>query len=292
MSNFSRSHGSINEKLEHVLVPVTLDSISDAIASAVGANLVSISPSMDNAEFPDSPSTTWIVRLPEAHNRLPRVPFLSNIAHHLDCSSDLLLSIIVSCKARKALPSNLMLETLDTALFHCLRSISVNSISSLPTFPAANDLDKLAGEIIKAVHSLARQEYKSANKSPISSYELDEAKKAYRKVIRKAKNEFFQAKIEKARTSKEIFPLTKWHKSTASDIPMDALTVPKFLLDFPQISLHETREAILRVSNTALVADEIPTAILKHAWPLIEVNVCTLLIECLTLGYHSSHFLA
>ncbi|POS87109.1 hypothetical protein EPUL_000842 [Erysiphe pulchra] len=76
ISNVPRSHGSINEKLEHFLVPVTLDSISDAIASAAGAKPVSISPFKDQSGFPDSPNPTWIVRLPEAHIRLPRVLFL------------------------------------------------------------------------------------------------------------------------------------------------------------------------------------------------------------------------
>ncbi|POS84625.1 hypothetical protein EPUL_005528 [Erysiphe pulchra] len=64
------------------------DSISDAISSATEANPASISPSKDNAEFPDSMSNIWIVRLPEAHNRLPRVLFLfgcRTTTHVLPC---------------------------------------------------------------------------------------------------------------------------------------------------------------------------------------------------------------
>lgn len=155
----------------------------------------------------------------------------SNIAYHLDCTSDYLPLLIIICyKTREALPSNFKLKTLDTVLFHRLLSISVNLISLLLTYPIENDLDTLAGElIIKAVHTsysrvvrrsydndkknlwknfswkLARQKFRSSNWAPASSEALVEAKKAYRKVIRKVKNKFFQAKIENAQTSKDNF---------------------------------------------------------------------------------------
>lgn len=76
ISNVPRKFGTIDDNFQHILAPVTSESISEAIISAAGVRPVSITPSKDNAEFPDSPSTTWIVRLPEAHNRLPRTLFL------------------------------------------------------------------------------------------------------------------------------------------------------------------------------------------------------------------------
>lgn len=278
-----------------------------------------------------------------------------NIAYHLDCSSDNLpLLTTVVCKERKESISRLKLETLDTKPFHRLLSISVKSISPLPSLPNAHDLDMLADGVTNAVHMaysgaakrshghgkgnpwwdqscrLARKNYKlSIRAQLITSDELKEAKKKYHKVIEKAKKIFYRDKIEKARTSKDIFSITRRHKSTgtfrsiplkdplfpnnppatttsgkrellirnlltnhteAGDIPMDTPTVPRSSLYFPQISREEIRETILQAGNTAPGKDEVPTAILKYAWPLIESFVSTLFIECLNLGYHPSSF--
>lgn len=70
---------------------------------------------------------------------------------------------------------------------------------------------------------------------------------------------------------------------------MGAPTVPRSFY-FPEISKEEVRETILREGNTAPGKDEVPIAILKYTWPLIESFVITLFIECLSLGYHPRHF--
>lgn len=286
-------------------------------------------------------------------------PLLSNarcnIAKNIECPSDHLpLLTTILCGKREESLSRLKLETLNTELFQRLLTTSITSISPIPTHPRPVDLDTLAEGITKAMHNaysgaaqrshghgkgspwwdlsckLARQDYKSTIKALIvSSDELKEAKKNYRRIIKKAKNDFYRAKIEKASTSKEIFSITKWHKSTgiyrstplkdptfpdnppatttaekrqilirnlltnhsdAGDIPMDTPTVPRSAFSFPQISKEEIREAVLRAGNTAPGIDEVPTAIFKHGWPLIEPFVNTLFVECLRIGYHPTSF--
>ena len=76
ISNVPRKFGTIDNNFQHILAPVTSDSISEAIISAAGVRPVSIAPSKDDVDFPDSPSTIWIFRLPEAQNRLSRTLFL------------------------------------------------------------------------------------------------------------------------------------------------------------------------------------------------------------------------
>lgn len=278
-----------------------------------------------------------------------------NIAHHLDCPSDHLpLLTTVLCKEREKTLPRLKPETLNTELFHRLLSISVKSILPLSSPPKAHDLDTLADRITNAVHNSysgaaqrslshgkgnpwwdqsckhACEEYKSSIRAQIIiSHEIREAKKKYHKVIRKSKEKFFREKIDKASTSKEIFSIARWHKSTgtfrsiplkdplfpdnppaatasgkreilirnlltnhteAGDIPMDTPTVPGSSFHFPQVSREEIRETTLRAAKTAPGKDEIPTGILKHAWPFIESFVYTLFTERLRIGHHPSSF--
>lgn len=116
------------------------------------------------------------------------------------------------------------------------------------------------------------------------------AHKTYEKTVRKAKEKFFQSKLEKICTPKEVFKATKWYKSTGSyrssplqdlrspesprayilsekmevlaknlltnpsnmgDIPMDSLAVPSTLLPLPSPSIDEVQDAILCTGNNA-----------------------------------------
>jgi hypothetical protein len=74
------------------------------------------------------------------------------------------------------------------------------------------------------------------------------------------------------------------------DVPFDALTVPSATLFFPEIRDTDIERAILQASNTAPRADEIPTCILRTAWPLIKDKVYSLFHNCLQLGYHPKCF--
>ncbi|EED20792.1 hypothetical protein TSTA_039860, partial [Talaromyces stipitatus ATCC 10500] len=60
------------------------------------------------------------------------------------------------------------------------------------------------------------------------------------------------------------------NSAEAGDIPLDSPAVPITSLYFPDISMSQVEESILQAGNTAPGADEIPTCILKVAWPLIK----------------------
>lgn len=115
--------------------------------------------------------------------------------------------------------------------------MSINSIAPITQKPTIELLDKLAKNITDAIHnaysgsarlslghgkgnpwwddscSRARQEFKQNTRSHLSSEELKEARKIYRRTIRKAKDSYYKTKLEEISTSKEIFAVTRWHKS-------------------------------------------------------------------------------
>jgi hypothetical protein len=62
----------------------------------------------------------------------------------------------------------------------------------------------------------------------------------------------------------------------AGDIPLDCPAAPATALLFPKITIAQVEEAILKTGNTALGKDELPTNILKSAWPLIKGHVLAL----------------
>ena len=76
IENFPRNYGTLNENLQYCLQAVSPEAISEALKVAAGAAPVAIQASQDNDQNVRSPSTTWIVRFPESHNRLPRALYL------------------------------------------------------------------------------------------------------------------------------------------------------------------------------------------------------------------------
>ena len=71
---------------------------------------------------------------------------------------------------------------------------------------------------------------------------------------------------------------------------MDCPTAPTAALPFPEATELAIQQAILQAGNTAPGIDEIPTCILKVAWPLINNLVVQLFQACLQLGYHPKCF--
>lgn len=61
------------------------------------------------------------------------------------------------------------------------------------------------------------------------------------------------------------------------DIPMEAPTVPLRSLPFPPLNSEEIKPSLFIARNTAPGSDEIPSSIIKFAWPVIEPFVQTLL---------------
>jgi hypothetical protein len=66
------------------------------------------------------------------------------------------------------------------------------------------------------------------------------------------------------------------NSAKASDIPFDSPTTTTYKIAFPPIIVAETRKAILKAGNTVPSLDEIPSAILKVAWPIIKPLILTL----------------
>ena len=157
----------------------------------------------------------------------------------------------------------------------------------------------------------------------------DCTKKDLHRAVRRAKQHFWQDKLYKATQAKDVFNMSKWHKSMGSfqppplkdpyspnqplatslaekravlarnllqnpseveDIPLNAPAVPSMALPFPTVLITDVERAILRTGNTAPGADEIPTGVLQAAWPLIKDRVLQLFQGCLRLGHHPKCF--
>jgi hypothetical protein len=201
----------------------------------------------------------------------------------------------------------------------------------------------LAEGITSAIHSAYTA---SANKSipqgrgqPWWNLECKEAlqkywaglstKRDFWRTTRQAQAQYWKDRISAATESKEVFDMSKWHKSTGSycspplrdplrldsppavaleekrdilaqnllyntaeagDILLDTPTVPSNLLPFPNITMAQAETAVLCAGNTTPGADELPTCILKVAWPLIKERVLALYQGCLQIGYHPKQF--
>ncbi|KAI0992648.1 hypothetical protein K3495_g15537, partial [Podosphaera aphanis] len=155
------------------------------------------------------------------------------------------------------------------------------------------------------------------------------ARKELRIAVRRAKRQFFRNLLDQASSAKDVFKMVNWHRSVGSfrtpplrdptnaaaapvvsledkrdvltrnllrntseadDIPLDAPTVGRAILPFPDLTLHEIRDSILGAGNTAPGEDEIPTAILKKGWSLIGSAVTNLFRFCLNVGFHPTCF--
>lgn len=278
----------------------------------------------------------------------------TRVKRKLQISSDhlpLLTNILWDDRARER-PTRLRLATLEEETFTSLLKCNLDSILSLPTPLTANSLDEYASDIVEATQkayqgsarralphnigqpwwneacTLAVQAFRAARRGQYG-FATDEAKKELRRVTRKAKESFYKKKLDEAATSKDVFDITKWHKSTGSfrspplrdplrpqdppatsleakgdvlarnllrnaaeagDIPLTASAVPKTSLPFPDITEQEVEKAILGAGNTTPGKDEIPTPVLRLGWPLLKKHVFKLFQACIQIGYHPSCF--
>ena len=175
----------------------------------------------------------------------------------------------------------------------------------------------------------AVQDFRRINRYSINTEAVEAAKKSLRSTLRKAKREFFRRKLDDASTGKDIFDMTNWHKSTdtyqspplrdsmfpnsppasspeakrevlarnllqnvaeVEDIPLDAPSVASATLSFPEITATEIRSAVLNAANTSPGSDEVPTTVIRVAWPLIEIYISSLYRACLNTGHHPACF--
>ena len=205
--------------------------------------------------------------------------------------------------------------------------MSEQLIGTSPTRPTTlEDLDAVASDLIAALQRAYQGSAKRSlgqqvgqpwwNEDCRLSRQLyrigDCTKRDFRRTVRHAKLQFWRGRLDAAAQAKDVFDMTKWHKSKGSycnpplkdplfpsqlpatslpdkrdvlaknllqntseigDIPLDAPAVPCTALPFPLVQDIDVERAILQAGNTAPGADEIPTSTLQISWPLIKDRV-------------------
>jgi hypothetical protein len=267
----------------------------------------------------------------------------TTVAYDLDATSDHWpLITTIPWDQRYSEPSRkLRADTLDLPVFLALLASNLNGVEA--SSPTEASLDSTASNLVSAIHSAyqgsARRTLGQHTGQPWWDDQCSQTRQLYRTgectrrdlrhAIRRAKRQFWQSKLDAAVQSKEVFNMSKWHRSTGSyrspplrdpsspdqppavslpdkravlvrnllqntaeagDIPLDTPAVPSTSLPFPDVLDTDVERAILRTGNTAPGLDEIPTCILQIAWPLIKHLVCQLFQDCLRIGYHPKCF--
>ncbi|KAI9039460.1 reverse transcriptase [Aspergillus affinis] len=267
----------------------------------------------------------------------------TKIASYLDATSDHrpLLTILPWGPSYPKAQQRLKFNTLDLSRFSNLLTLNVSDLPT--TAETEEELDCLANAIISAVYSAyeasALRSRPQGGGQPWWNLECKEAlqkyriglstRKDFRREIRRAQQKYWRNKINATTTSKEVFEMSKWHKTTGSyrsppmkdplqpdcppavdiqekrdilarnllqnsaeagDIPSDTPTVSSRSLPFPGVSMAQAEKAVLHAGNTTPGSDGLPTSILKAAWPLIKNRVLALYQSCLSTGYHPQCF--
>ena len=145
-----------------------------------------------------------------------------------------------------------------------------------------------------------------------------------RRTVNRARREHFQQQIDEVREPKDLFRMTKWALSRghfrspplkAENGQIALRTEDKIQLlrethlprsrieeeiepprvattarEWPALTTWEVEEAVLRAGNTAPGLDELPTAALKLAWPVLGTCIVRFYNCCLASGYHPRPF--
>lgn len=178
----------------------------------------------------------------------------------------------------------------------------------------------------KRTHS----EFRRAVRSARPAEEVESARRAFHDCISSAKRDFWRNKIDNLTESRDIFSAIHWaHSSGVYPSPTlvepetgrhavtpeekrnvlaaallnkcdpDAQDVPLTHLDpasgdraihFPLVSWRETEQAVLGAKTSAPGIDNVPTSILKLAWPLVGLFVHKLYSLSLQCGWHPTVF--
>lgn len=267
----------------------------------------------------------------------------STLADHLDATSDHrpILTTIPWGRRHPDSLQRLRFNTLDQALFFSLLSSNLTSLEQFPS--SILELDSLALGLTEAIfNAYSGSAKRSLGKGTGHAWWNADCTKArddfkaglldkrgFRTTVRKAQRQYWRNKLDTVTQSKDVFYISKWHKSIGSyrspplhnplcpesplavsaqdkrsvlvqnllqntaeigDIPLNSPAVPSTSLPFPDITLAQVETSILKAGNTAPGADELPTDILKVAWPLIKDITLRLFQGCLRLGYHPKCF--
>ncbi|EED11826.1 hypothetical protein TSTA_110060 [Talaromyces stipitatus ATCC 10500] len=267
----------------------------------------------------------------------------ASIASHLDATSDHrpLITTVPWDQRYLETAQKLRFDTLDHTCFLSLLTSNLADIESSAT--TKEDLDALAKKLTSAIQgAYAGSAMRTMSQGIGQPWWNDNCKKAshnyrsglcsktdFRRITRRSQRQFWQDKLSTVTQMKDVFDMSKWHKSTgtfrspplrdpmrpnsfpavavhekrdvlvrnllqnlaeAGDIPLDSPAVPSTSLYFPDISMLQVEKSVLHAGNTAPGANEIPTCILKVAWHLIKDKVLMLYQGCLKIGYHPKCF--
>ncbi|KAI0995332.1 hypothetical protein K3495_g12850, partial [Podosphaera aphanis] len=284
-------------------------------------------------------------------NQIVAAGTLATTQEELDVTSDHTpLLVTVACNSRNSTPmTKLRFGTIEKDKFMALLSTQLDGILSLSDKSPAS-LDKRAEDIIQILlcsfSGSVRRSLPHTKGQPWWNQSCKEAKiayrekiragnasqvdrKAFRKVSKHAKIAFFQKKVDEATNAKDVFVISKWHKtrgifrtppvkdplspdsppeqkleskmrilirnllsnqSEVEDIPLSTPIVAHTSLPFPELTASEVSNAILSAGNTTPGKDQIPSSVLRLAWPRISVLVQDLFQACLDTGHHPKCF--
>ena len=241
----------------------------------------------------------------------------TTVAEHLDATSDHrpLLTILPWGQRHLATLKRPKFSTLDLPCFHSLLAVSINNLLTMAD--TEDKLDYLANGIISAIYSAytasALQSLPQGGGQPWWSPECKRAlqkyrsrlytQKDFRRVVKRAQRNYWRAKINATTTSKEVFDMSKWHRTTglyrsppmidpqqpeippsvttqakrdilvrnllqnsaeAGDIPLDTPAVPSKSLPLPEITMAQVEQAVLLAGNTTPEMDYLPAYSRRH----------------------------
>ncbi|EED11974.1 hypothetical protein TSTA_000510, partial [Talaromyces stipitatus ATCC 10500] len=220
----------------------------------------------------------------------------ASIVSHLDATSDHqpLITTVPWDQRYKETAQKLRFDTLDHTSFLSLLASNLADIESSAAIE--EDLDALAEKLTSAIQGVYRGSAKRTIiqgigqpwwnedcKKALHNYRLGLCSKTdFRRITRWSQRQFWREKLSTVTQMKDVFDIITVHEkrdvlvrnllqnsAEAGDIPLDS-PVPSTSLYFPDISMLQVEESVLQAGNTAPGADEIPTCILKVAWPLIK----------------------
>lgn len=148
---------------------------------------------------------------------------------------------------------------------------------------------------------------------------------AFRTAVRQAKREYWRSRVDNASTMKDVFQIVRWHSrqpkfhspplrsdngmaSTvpekaavlheallsrhldAEDIAEDTSAVPDRIMAWNAITEEEIYNATCRTHSTTPGLDELPTNVLRLAWPVLKYRVVRLFQMCYNAGVHPQVF--
>ena len=119
-------------------------------------------------------------------------------------------------------------------------------------------LDVAASGLVTAVHSAYQGAAKRSTgqrtgqawwnadcKQALSLYRAGNyTKRDFRKAVRRAKSQFWQGKLDAATQAKDIFDMSKWHRSTGS-FRSPPLTDPRYPERPPAVTLPDKRSVLV-----------------------------------------------